>query len=106
MLKWGSTFAITVVLIYLNTLAWTGITPAGKSSLLIFLWAVSLWITRPIPEYLSSIIAATALIILKVVPDGVILSGFNSPVWWMVVFACMLGATITQTGSGKRLAYY
>ena len=41
MMKWGSTFAITAVLIYLNTLTWVGIAPAGKSALLIFFMGCS-----------------------------------------------------------------
>ncbi|MHB1651315.1 MAG: SLC13 family permease [Desulfitobacteriaceae bacterium] len=103
MKKWILSLILTIILIFANTLSMTGLTPNGKVALLVFIWAICMWIIRPIPEYLSAIIAATILLLFKM--DSV-LAGFQSPVWWMVTFAAILGATITQTGLGRRLAYY
>lgn len=82
-----------------------GLSPQSKSTLIIFLLTIIFWIVRPIPEYLTSICAAAILIVFIKVPGGQVLGGFNSLAWWMTVFAMILGATISQTGLGRRVAY-
>jgi divalent anion:Na+ symporter, DASS family len=104
MSKWIITAIFTAAMGFAYTLPMTGLVQNGKIGLLVFIWSVGLWIIRPVPEYLSSIIAVTALIMLKVGGNDV-LTGFNF-VWWMVFFACLLGATITYTGLGRRFAFY
>lgn len=104
MYQWLITGIFTLVIGFAYTLPMDGLAQNGKIGLLVFIWAVGLWIIRPVPEYLSSIIAVTMLVLLKI-GGGDVLSGFNF-VWWMVFFACLLGATITYTGLGKRFAYY
>ncbi|MDR2503577.1 MAG: anion permease [Deltaproteobacteria bacterium] len=82
-----------------------GLTPGAKLTLIIFLVTIIFWIVRPIPEYLTSIFAAAVLIVFARTPGGQVLSGFNNMAWWMTVFAMILGATISHTGLGRRLAY-
>ena len=86
-------------------LPFKGLAPQAKISLLIFFICIVLWIFRPIPEYLSALLGGGALIYFAKAPAGQVLGGFNSPVWWMVVFATFLGVIIGHTGLGKRLAY-
>lgn len=106
MLKWGVSIVALIVLLILDlTLPFTGMEPMSKHALIIFLAAIVFWIARPVPEYLSAIVAAAALILLAKAPPNLVLSGFSAPVWWMVLFAMILGATISHTGLGKRLAY-
>ncbi len=106
MLKWTISIAATVFLLILDmTLPFEGLDPMSKHALIIFLSAIVFWIARPIPEYLSAIVAAAALILGAQAPAKLVLSGFSAPVWWMVLFAMILGATISHTGLGKRLAY-
>ncbi len=104
MKKWILPIIVTLVAIWALTLPMPGLKENGKVALVVFLWAVAWWILRPIPEYLTSI-AASAILILWKQPAGVALSGFNSPVWWMVVFATFLAGAITFSGLGRRIAF-
>ena len=106
MQAWLITALYTIILAaFYQMVPTVGLAPEGKIALCLFLWTVGLWIIRPIPELISAIIGITLLLAMNFKP-AVVLSGFASPVWWMVVFACTLGVAINHTGLGKRLAYY
>ncbi len=107
MQKWLPTALLTALLIAIGlTLPFKGLNPQAKISLIIFFICIVFWIFRPIPEYLSALMGGAALIVAAKAPAGQVLGGFNSPVWWMVVFATLLGVAISHTGLGKRLAFY
>jgi len=104
--KWVTIASIVITLVALWALNWPtpGLEAKGRIPLVVFLWSVALWILRPIPEYLTAILGAAVMILLKV-PGKEVLGGFADPVWWMVTFACILGAAIATTGLGRRIAY-
>jgi divalent anion:Na+ symporter, DASS family len=106
MKKWLITLGFTLLIIlgavFLQT---PGLAPEGKAALFVFFWCIVLWIIRPIPEYLTSIVGAAILLLLKKSVPADILGGFADPTWWMIVFASFLGASILGTGLGRRLAY-
>lgn len=105
-MKWAISIVATLILLLLDyVMPFDGLDAMSKHALIIFLSAIVFWIFRPLPEYLSAIIAGAALIICAKAPAGLVLSGFSSAVWWMVLFAMILGVTINHTGLGKRLAY-
>lgn len=41
----------------------TGLEAQGKGVLIVFVWAILMWIVRPIPEYLIGVLAAAVLAI-------------------------------------------
>lgn len=83
----------------------TGLEPQAKAALLIFLTTIMWWIIRPIPEYLTALLAGAMLICFVKIPGPQVLGGFSSLIWWMTMLAMLLGATINFTGLGRRLAY-
>lgn len=105
-IKYGATALLVALIIAAGVfLPFKGLGVQAKISLLIFFICIVFWIFRPIPEYLSALLGGAALIVIADAPAGQVLGGFNSPVWWMVVFATLLGVTISHTGLGRRLAY-
>jgi len=94
----------TVLLAITYLMPMEGLAQNGKIALLVFFWAIGLWIIRPIPELLTSLIAVTFLLLTKAAGAEAV-SGFNLS-WWMVTFACLLGATISYTGLGRRGAFF
>lgn len=102
--KWWITLILTVIAFWAAAFGLPQLAVQTRLALVIFLWAVSLWIVRPVPEYLTSIFAATALLFLHF-PGSDVLSGFADPIWWMITFATFLAAAIIKTGLGKRIAY-
>ena len=82
-----------------------GLDAAGKLALVVFLWALTMWIIRPIPEYIIAMSAVTLLMVFGGVGVGKVTSGFSGSSWWVILFACMLGGMLTVTGLGERIAY-
>ena len=82
-----------------------GLEADGKTALVVFLWALSMWVVRPLPEYFIGMIAATVLMLFGGFGLGKVTASFSSGAWWVVLFASLLGAMLTITGLGERLAY-
>lgn len=106
MLRW-TIAALTAVV--MASLYWfvpfTGLEQQPKAALLIFLTTIMWWIIRPIPEYLTALLAGALMICFVKLPGPQVLGGFSSMTWWMTLLAMLLGATINYTGLGRRLAY-
>ncbi len=97
-------FALAMLALYLFV-PFEGLEDKNKAALLIFLTSIAWWIIRPIPEYLTALLAGAVLITIVKIPGGQVLGGFSSMIWWMTLLAMLLGATISHTGLGRRLAY-
>jgi di/tricarboxylate transporter len=54
---------VTLLIVFLYYVPVQGLEVGAKNALLVFFWAIAMWILRPIPEYLSAIIAGTLLIV-------------------------------------------
>ncbi len=98
---------LTVVLIILYFVApFEGIDATGKGCLLVFFWAIVLWIIRPIPEYLTAIISAVLMSVLFGIGKNNITASFGGSGWWMILFAVVMGAVVDAIGLGRRFAYW
>lgn len=98
-------FSALWIVLYL-AVPFEGLEPAGKLALVVFLWALSMWVIRPIPEYLTAIMAVALLMVFGKIGVGKLTTGFSGASWWVILFACMLGGMLTVTGLGERIAYY
>lgn len=96
---------IVIALCYV-LLPFEGLDAKSKASLCIFFGSLALWIFQPLPEYLTSLIAASILLIVVKLPAAEVFGGFSTGTWWLAVFAVILGATINHTGLGRRMSYY
>lgn len=96
---------LTLMCVLLAFVPFTGLEAPGKGVMIIFIWAVLMWIIRPIPEYLVGIIAAAILAIFFKQGAGIV-SGFSNTGWWLCLWAGFIGAALQTTGFGERVAYW
>ena len=96
---------LTGLCIILAFVPFTGLESPGKGVMIIFIWAVLMWIVRPIPEYLIGVISAAILAIFFDQGASVV-SGFSNTGWWLCLWAGFIGAAIQTTGFGERVAYW
>ena len=96
---------LTILCAVLAFVPMSGLDPAGKGVLLVFLWAILMWIVRPIPEYLVGVLAAAILAIFFGQKANVV-SGFATSGWWLCLWAGLIGSVIKFSGLGERVAYW
>ena len=96
---------LTILCAVLVFVPMSGLDPAGKGVLLVFLWAILMWIVRPIPEYLVGVLAAAILAIFFGQKANVV-SGFATSGWWLCLWAGFIGSVIKFSGLGERVAYW
>lgn len=96
---------LTVLCALLALVPFTGLEAQGKGVLIVFVWAILMWIVRPIPEYLIGVLAAAILAIFFGMKTNVV-SGFSSSGWWLCLWAGFIGSAIKFSGLGERVAYW
>ncbi|HWI63386.1 MAG TPA: DASS family sodium-coupled anion symporter [Symbiobacteriaceae bacterium] len=84
-----------------------GMTFAGQRSLAVFVSALVLWVTSPIPIYLSSMIAILLLPLVGAVKSQSDAFGMlGNDVIWLMVSAFVLSSAIVKSNLGRRLALW
>jgi di/tricarboxylate transporter len=68
------------------------------------LFAIGFWITRALPEHLTSLIFMLLAIVSGLSPARVVFSGFYSTAFWLVFGGLFLASAVQNTGLGKRIA--
>lgn len=103
--KYGIFVAIAVFgILYFMPLP-MGMDPVGQKSLAIFMGALVLWVTKPIPIYLSSLIVILLLPLTGAVKSSKVAFGtLGFEVIWLMVAAFVLTSAMNQTNLGKRFA--
>lgn len=105
--KWGIPLAITVVLLLFFMPTPEGMSAQAQSSIAIFTGALILWITTPIPIYLTSIIAILLLPLVGAVKDqSVAFETLGYDVIWLMVSAFILTAAMIKSNLGRRLSLW
>ena len=103
--KYGSFVALAVFgFLYFMPLPF-GMEPVGQKSLAIFFFALIMWVAKPIPIYLTSLIVILMLPVTGAVAkskDAFGTLGFE--VIWLMVAAFVLTSAMNQTNLGKRFA--
>ncbi len=73
-------------------------------ALALTIFTIGFWATGVLPEYLTALAFFTIAMLLGVSPPGVIFSGFQSTVVWLVFGGLVMGVAIKRTGLGERIA--
>lgn len=83
------------------------VTPEAQKSMALFAFALIMWIARPIPIYLTSIILILLLPLIGAVEDQEIVFGaLGFDIIWLMVSAFVLTSAMSATNLGKRIALY
>ena len=81
-----------------------GVSPTVMNGAALGLFAVGLYATVAIPEYLTALAFFTIAMIFGVAPPSVVFSGFHSTAFWLVFGGLIIGAAVQKTGLGAKLA--
>lgn len=82
-----------------------GMSVEGQKSLAIFVFALILWIGKPIPIYLTSIGVVLLLPMVGAVESQKVAFGtLGYDIIWLMVAAMVLSSAISETNLGKRIA--
>lgn len=65
---------------------------------------IVLWATGALPEYLTALLFFAVALVLRIAPPEVVLSGFLSSAFWLVLSGFVLGAAIRKAGLADRVA--
>lgn len=74
-------------------------------SALLTIFAVGLWATGWLPEYLTALCLFALATITGAAPAATIFSGFSSSAFWLIVSGYVLGIAIRKTGLADRAAH-
>ncbi|HCA27593.1 MAG TPA: sodium:sulfate symporter [Betaproteobacteria bacterium] len=75
---------------------------AKAAALVIF--AIALWATAALPEYLTALAFFLLAMLFSVAPPSVIFSGFAAGALWLIFGGLAIGAALNHTGLGERIA--
>lgn len=99
-LAWVSLF---VILRYLPLPE--GLSPAGKATLAIMVWAAIIWITEALPVAISGLLIPLLLVLTNAVtPLPKAASGFTNPVVFICLSAFIFSAIMQAAGLDRRIA--
>jgi len=79
---------------------------SNKAMLAIFTAALILWITEPIPNYLTSLILIISLVLTGVLPEDVAYAQLGHKVMWLNILSFILASMLVATGVAKRFALW
>lgn len=83
-----------------------GMSIQAYNAMIIFLFAIFLWVTNVIPLAITSLMVMGLLATFKVLPDEQIFSFFGNKSVFFIIGAFIISAGISSSGLSKRLAYY
>ncbi|WP_211364277.1 SLC13 family permease [Propionivibrio limicola] len=78
--------------------------PLAARSAAVVLVTLVLWSTGVLPPFLSSLIFFALVLIFGLARPDLVFSGFGSAAVWLIVSGFIIGAAITASGLGQRLA--
>jgi len=81
-----------------------GVPASAITGTALCLFAVGLYATVAIPEYLTALVFFTLAMLIGISDANVVFSGFHSTAFWMVFGGLIIGVAVQKTGLGARLA--
>ncbi|GGI46801.1 membrane protein [Paenibacillus marchantiophytorum] len=107
MKKWGIPLAVIVGLLLFFMPTPAGLSAEGQKAISIFTASLILWITTPIPIYLTSIMAILLLPLVGAVKDQEVAFGtLGFDVIWLMVAAFILTSAMMKSNLGRRFALW
>ncbi|WP_353095210.1 DASS family sodium-coupled anion symporter [Tissierella praeacuta] len=103
-------FGVPIALIVL-ALIWTMNTPSeltytGKMAMGIFAFALILWISNGIPNYITSLIVLVLLPVTGAWTESKVLGVFGYEVIWLMIAAFVIASGMEKSGLARRLALF
>ncbi|MBT0779992.1 SLC13 family permease [Paracoccus sp. pheM1] len=77
--------------------------PLGRNAAVVLV-TLALWSTGLVPPFLTSLIFFAAVLIPGLAPPDLVFAGFGSAAVWLIVSGFVIGAAITGSGLGGRIA--
>ena len=108
----AQTFSVRTLLVWLAfaSAAWLALGPLAAANPLparsaaVVLVTLVLWSTGVLPPFLTSLIFFGLVLICGLARPDLVFSGFGSAAVWLIVSGFIIGAAITASGLGQRLA--
>lgn len=69
----------------------------------ITVWGVGMWATNAWPPQVTALAFFLIVILAGVSPPSVVLSGFESSAWWLILTGLIVGVAVTRTGLAERV---
>ncbi len=85
---------------------WSDFTRANYAMLAIFIAAIILWITEPIPNYLTALLVILGIVLTEVTTQKVAFATLGHPVMWLNILSFVLASMLVKTRVAKRLALW
>ncbi|MEJ2675213.1 MAG: SLC13 family permease [Acidihalobacter sp.] len=85
-------------------LVWPPIDGQTFKAAVVILFAIGLWATGWLPEWLTAFVFFTFCMVAGIAPASDVLSGFTSDATWLVLSGVVISAAIRHTGLEDRLA--
>jgi anion transporter len=79
---------------------------SNKAMLAVFVASLILWVTEPIPNYLTSLILIITLVLTKVLPEQEAYAQLGHKVMWLNILSFILASMLVATGVAKRFALW
>lgn len=107
MKRWGVPLAVIVALVLFFMPTPSGLSVEAQKSIAIFTGSLILWITTPIPIYLTSMMAILLLPLVGAVKDQDVAFGtLGFDVIWLMVAAFILTSAMMKSNLGRRFALW
>ena len=90
----------------LTELGLDGFSRINYAMLAIFVSGIILWISEPIPNYLTSLIIILAIVLTGVTTDKVAYAQLGHPVMWLNILSFVLASMLVKTRVAKRFALW
>ena len=82
-----------------------GLDEQGRVALGILVWAVVWWVCSVLPEYVTALLMAVALVVVGGIESEVVFSAFAGSAWWTLLAAFALGVALRESGLLARIAH-
>ncbi len=83
-----------------------GFSRINYAMLAIFTAGIILWVTEPVPNYLTSLIIILAIVLTGVTTDKVAYAQLGHPVMWLNILSFILASMLVKTKVAKRFALW
>ena len=83
-----------------------GFSRANYAMLAVFVSSIILWITEPVPNYLTSLIVILAIVLTGITTDKVAYAQLGHPVMWLNILSFILASMLVKTKVAKRFALW
>ena len=98
-------FILFLIFIYNKNIP-HGMSTEAYHALVIFLFAIFLWVSNVIPLAITSLMVMGLLATFEVLPDEKIFSFFGNKSLFFIIGAFIIAAGISGSGLNKRISYY